>query len=182
MLREGHLGISMLLYAPLGIVITAFLSLELAVIGGLCTVFGGNLPDFDTSSQLVKHRGFTHTIWFAIITAITMAIAVFLIGTYLSISQYLKFGLIQAIFIGSFTGVGVMTHIAGDLITPRGIKPFHPVSPRNVLPVTVSERKFTFEITNADNKAYNTGFLALGILATTGAIYIVMNYVMFVDM
>ena len=77
MLREGHVGVSLLLYAPVGFLLARYASIDLAVIVGGVVLLGGSAPDYDTKTRLVKHRGFTHTVWFAGLLGIGSAVAAY---------------------------------------------------------------------------------------------------------
>lgn len=83
----------------------------LAVAGTL----GGLLPDIDHQksklgsklpiiNKLFKHRGFTHTIWFALIVYFSTAMLAPQIAIYLF--------------------VGCISHLIGDILTPMGLHPF----------------------------------------------------------
>ncbi len=80
-----------------------------------CSTFGGLLPDIDHAgsqfgskvpivAKLFKHRGFTHTVWFALITYILLA------NTNEQVSTYIA--------------IGCISHIIGDILTPMGLRPF----------------------------------------------------------
>lgn len=79
-----------------------------------CSTVGGLLPDIDHAnsrlgskvpifSKIFKHRGFTHTIYFA-------GIVTLLIYYYNPI-------------VALYIGVGCISHLIGDILTPMGLKP-----------------------------------------------------------
>lgn len=83
----------------------------LAVVGTV----GGLLPDIDHPNsklgskvpivdKVFKHRGFTHTVWFAMIVYILVSM------WNLQVAKYLF--------------VGCISHLIGDILTPMGLHPF----------------------------------------------------------
>ena len=92
MLRDGHLGISLLLFAPIGFVMLGFAPLELIVIAGVATLAGAGTPDLDTKTSLVKHRGFTHTIWFSLLYGVAVAGFTFVSPDVFGFSNFQSFG------------------------------------------------------------------------------------------
>jgi inner membrane protein len=163
MYKRGHDGLNALLYAPIAVLTTFFLSIELTIIGGVLFIGVARLPDtdrhFDSSMDTnrtelleyipITHRGLTHTIWFAVATGGILApLAVLLTNMFpQNVPQT------TALIYGFLTGTGgVLTHLLGDFITPTGIKPFTPIS----------KNKYTLNICDADNKLANYGFLLTG--------------------
>lgn len=174
MLREGHFGIALLMYAPFAFIFILLGWFELGVLELVFTLVGVGLPDKDTKLKIVKHRGFTHTIWFAILVSFGSMGFIAAVPLIIDISTFATIGLVEIVLGGLFTGYGVITHLLGDMITPRGIRPFHPIVPREKLKYKISDRKYTLELTNARNKTANTVLLVIGclsmILATVGGI------------
>jgi inner membrane protein len=139
------------------------------VLAGALT--GSNLPDIDTSIQIVKHRGFTHTFWFVGIASVASSVFIYITATYIPLGTVIRYTqstqIVMSILFGGSVGLGVITHLLGDVITPTGIKPYHPVTPRDTLPVSISEKKYVYEIAKASNKKYNIGFSILGVLSAS---------------
>lgn len=179
MLKRGHIGLTLALASPLAVGIGFFSKpIALAVVAG--AVAGGALPDMDTQTGLVKHRGFTHTVWFSILAGISITgiIAVGLLQ--LPPSEFIPVpNEATRILFGSAFGIGIvygtLTHLIGDVITPRGIKPFDPISPRNIIPITISDKKYTYEIANASNKSLNNVASAAGVFLVGIAVVALLN-------
>jgi inner membrane protein len=171
MLREGHIGIGLLMYTPVGAVLWWTGQFLLFILGAILITTGATLPDIDTSIPIFKHRGWTHTVWFLLVTTILVTIGLFVlyntvIGQLTEVvggntSQTLTI----ALFSGGLVALGIISHLLGDMITPRGIRPFSPVTPRNLMGISASNRKVKFEFTKASSQIANGMFLALGMLA-----------------
>ena len=177
MLREGHIGLTLLIMAPIGLLVGSIFPKYtiILVISGALT--GSNLPDIDTTTKLVKHRGFTHTIWFIGIATLISGGIMYSILFYIPIERFIQFTTadqaISAVIFGLSVGMGVFTHLLGDVITPAGIRPFDPVIPRDKIPITVSDKKYVYEIRNASDPLLNKGFSVLGIVSVVLSSYIV---------
>jgi inner membrane protein len=182
MLREGHTGLTLTIVAP--VAIPASMNLDVYVIGILLVgaLLGSILPDFDTRTNVVSHRGFTHTIWFTILSAIVGGGVIYYALFHIPINRTFTFTttdhILTAIIFGVSVGVGTITHLLGDVITPQGIKPFDPLTPKNILPVTVSEKKYVYEIRNASDPLLNKGFSVLGTLSVVGSGYIISTQIL----
>lgn len=183
MLQKGHFGLSLVLAAPIagGIaLLTTPLNAVLLLAGA---IIGSGLPDLDTQTSIVKHRGFTHTVWF---TGMITILGTVFFTAFMQLFPFTGF-IIEAfelpgtfmytapVVFGVATGYGVITHLLGDAITPRGIKPFHPVTPRNRGGVTVNESKYVYDVANASNKTLNEGMFAAGVVVTCGTLYLVVQ-------
>lgn len=168
--REGHHGLNALLYAPVAVLVSLFASVELAIIGALLFVGTSSLPDFDrhfdnnmnsNRSDLwtlvpIKHRGFTHTVWFAGIMGIggaAIAVAMAPMAASQPIELVMVFGFATAFF-------GILGHILGDAMTPMGVRPFSPLS----------RKKYGFAWFKAKNRVANYGFLFIGGIALLAAL------------
>lgn len=93
------------------------------------------LPDLDMKLPVVKHRGITHTVWFALVAAVAGA----LIGYFLlwPVGAFLLPDRSWSRLVGTafFCYLGfhaVITHLLGDVLTPAGIRPFSPVADTEV--------------------------------------------------
>jgi len=151
--REGHVGAALLVYAPLGFIVTLLAGAEAAIIGAVGASALAMVPDWDMRVPFVKHRGPTHTVHFAVLVGIILGIA----GAALGAQE----GIVAAIVLGIFGVVlGALTiasHIAADALTPMGVKPFR------------NGQKYSFDVARAANPIANYGLLALGVIALAGA-------------
>jgi inner membrane protein len=201
--RSGHVGIGLLLYAPLILIagsigtvhlLVAILGAVLIVdlllpvtaalwiltsnantrLGNTRTGFGRRsfslvmLPDIDQNIDRLTHRGKTHTIWFAVIAAVTFGIAGAVVG---SLTMELapeseNLPLFSGLFFGYLAFHGVVTHLLGDVLTPWGIWLFRPVSDTN----------YSLDLVKADNTKANLFLFVVGIAAAAGAtVYMLMQ-------
>ena len=126
----GHIGISLLLFAPLAGLLVSTGQPLLAVLTGLLMVALGPLPDLDTYTDRLAHRGSTHTVWFALGVGLVAGLGAGLWNGYISSHRLLPV-LIPSWF-GGVSTLAILGHLAGDLVTPMGLWPFRPVSDRHV--------------------------------------------------
>lgn len=118
--RDGHLGISLLLYAPLASVRSASGSTTVLGLGVAGVVFWSLAPDVDQMLP-IPHRGPTHSFVAAGFAGIlTSLLAIVMVET----------GTGAAVFGFGIGVLGVTSHLLGDVITPMGIRPWWPFSDR----------------------------------------------------
>lgn len=124
----GHVGISLLLYAPIAAWTVSTGQPTLAVLTGVLMMVLSPLPDFDIYTDRIAHRGPTHTVWFALAVGFIVGIAAGLL-VQLSVPSSLQLSPLWAAgWFGSIAVATICGHLAGDLITPMGIRPFRPLS------------------------------------------------------
>jgi len=130
--RKGHVGVSMMVA---GIVLLAVpVAYALPIILTLLTT--ERLPDLDFKIPFLKHRGYSHTIWAALVvaTAIAGSVAGGLAYTAVSFESVAPFvnpeTTFAVLWVGTF--LGFMSHYAGDMITngtgEYGVQLFHPLT------------------------------------------------------
>ena len=86
-------------------------------------------PDVDHRVPWLDHRGFTHTVWFAALLGVAVALAATAVDRRLAggASSPSRSGRCAAR--GFAVGAGaVLVHLAADVITPMGIRPFASLS------------------------------------------------------
>lgn len=182
MLREGHLGIGILAYLPVAAVFAVMDYWVLFGIGLWTTLLGSGLPDFDTRLIFVKHRGWTHTIWFILVTAVTGVVVgvvtlEWLIGRLPLGSSFVAAQVsvaTVAVFAGGLT-LGVTFHILGDTLTREGICLFHPVLPRDMGGFEVNTTRYNFGSLRAKNRVVNSAFLAAGLVGLSVVVFLAGN-------
>ena len=152
---RGHVGLGLLAYAPFAAFALGAGQFELALAAGVLAAAFATLPDVDQSLP-IPHRGPTHTL------AFTVGMGVLAGGL-----TALLAGIVMAsppawtpLFIGSVATVTLWSHLLGDVITPMGIRPFHPLSGAH----------FTLDLTPAKNPRANVLLLSTGVLALSAAV------------
>ena len=154
---RGHIGIALLVYAPVAGVTLAIGEPGLTLLGGGFTVVAATLPDADQQLPL-PHRGPTHTLAFAaamgLLAGVLAAVALAIPGVARGIPAW------TPAFVGGVTTLSLCSHIAGDALTPMGIQPFRPLSTAH----------YTLDLTPAKNPRANWLFLAAGVLSTAVAV------------
>lgn len=145
----GHFGIVLLVF---GFVIFGLVARDKTRAAKIITVTAlpmGIAPDIDLQIVQLAHRGFTHTIWAAIIAGGVLAIIAF------CFEPLALTGKREESFYGFVTGFGgVCCHLAGDVITPMGIKPLYPLL----------DKPHTFDLVYASNQPANLALFVAGIL------------------
>lgn len=159
MYRTGHLGTSLLLYAPVGYLLIGSRPL-LAVIGGVVVLSLASLPDIDHQLPVVSHRGVTHSLLFAaLVGAVGWGVGSLLGGLDIGTVSLAGTTLSAAQFLGALGAYGILAHLAGDIVTPAGVPLLWP------LPTTVS-----LSLVGAGNTIANYGLLAAGVIATAAVL------------
>lgn len=149
----GHVGAALAAYSPIAFVSLVADAPGLAMVGTLVTVALASLPDADHHVPLVAHRGYSHTVWFALIVGAGCAAAfaggVSLLG--------LTIGRLDPLDLGAFGfAVGtvvVLSHVVADALTPMGVAPFSPLR----------RKRYSLGVTAAANPVANLLLLLLGL-------------------
>jgi inner membrane protein len=157
MYARGHIGLGLITTAPLLYFISKTQSVSL-IIGTLLLVGTVSpLPDIDLKIPLLKHRGMTHTVWYAIGVGVLFAIATYTTNLSVFQSTVLTSGFY---FVFGFSLVG--SHILGDVITPMGISPFQPFS----------TQKYSLGVVKSANRYVNTALFIVGVFVVISAMYL----------
>jgi len=159
MLRVGHYGVAMLAYAPVVFVLLESGHPGFAGLGLPLLFVMSRLPDVDRRLPFVRHRGPTHTVWFATLTGAPVAFASVTKSGHLILDVPNAFGI-------GIPVLGVLSHLIADSLTPAGIRPFWPFSSRLV----------SFHLVRAANSVANYGLFLLGVLGLCIACLAGVNY------
>lgn len=159
MYRRGHYGITLLLTTPVMYILG--LETRTVVLGVLFTGIALTtcmLPDIDLKLPLIQHRGITHTVGFALVTAVLFGvIAIGILSQLHSLSGKLTVYGFGFAFFCVFTGI--IGHLLGDALTigrdEYAITPLWPLS----------DRQLRFGLTRASSPVWNNGLFILGVLA-----------------
>lgn len=164
MYRTGHLGISLLMFSPIGYLLVSVGSPFAALLTGASMIWLAMLPDVDHRLEFLEHRGVTHSLLFAVFVG-----AAFWVGGHLVMvvgggtlgAELRNLGPVQGVVlptVGFAVGfLSVCAHLLGDLLTPAGVNVFWPVG-----------SEYSLSITPADSTFANNGLLLLGTF-TVGA-------------
>ena len=143
--RWGHVGAALLAYAPVGAAVTEAGDPSLAAAGAAVAVAVSTLPDAD-EFLTVDHRGPTHTVWFvaggALVACGLGALAGPAVGRAVALPAVA----------GVAVGLSLSSHLLADLVTPMGVRPFHPLSSWH----------HSLELTLAKNPRANAALFGLG--------------------
>lgn len=148
MYRKGHVGASLVVYAPTAFALAALTTVEFAVLGAIVVSSMAMVPDVDVRIPFVTHRGITHTVWFALIVGSGFALVGAAVG--------FEGGIVTTVslaVIGFVLGAGtILSHLLADALTPMGIQPYAPLR----------DDHFTFDVAKAANPVANYALLVLG--------------------
>lgn len=154
---HGHVGLGVLASSPLFAWLVALdrLWVAAAVVAGAALF--GVLPDADEFLS-IPHRGPTHTVWFVIgvpavvgavlsVDLVPAPVPVAVPGSLLATGFATSFAtgsdplsVTGAIVIAITAALSLASHLAGDVLTPMGLRPFAPLSDWHVsLNVTLSK-------------------------------------------
>lgn len=159
MYRAGHLGVSLLVFLPVGLGLVLAGRTELAVLGEVCVLAVASLPDVDHEVPLVSHRGVTHTVWFALLVGFGFGAVGWILGG----RPTTPAAPALAVAGFAFGTLGICAHLLGDVLTPMGIRPLWPLS----------RRTLTLNLVRAKNPLANYGLLAAGVFGTVAAVLVV---------
>jgi inner membrane protein len=148
MYRTGHLGVSLLVFAPFGVLLVRAGHPELAYLSGLVMLWLCMLPDVDQRLPGVPHRGPTHSLLFAALVGVVFAAAGAVVGARTGLAYPFGLGAF-GFLLGSLT---VLAHLLADSLTPAGVNYLWPLSART----------YTVSVTRADNAVANYLLLVVG--------------------
>jgi inner membrane protein len=158
--RKGHLGVALLVFAPIAFVLLAADRAALAAVTGGAMLWFAMLPDVDHRIPGVPHRGPTHSLLFAALVGGAFAALGAVVGGAGSVGGVGGVSLpVLGFAIGALT---VVAHLLGDALTPAGVNFLWPVSTRT----------YTVGLCRADNTTANYGLFAIGVFATGAATYL----------
>lgn len=150
MFPPGHVGIALLLYAPLAYAL-AIRGREKAMTAGVVALVLLTLaPDLDVFVPWLAHRGLSHSIAAAVCLGFGAGTVGWASGWTAGARRAERAAM--GVFVGFFGGVG---HLAGDVITPWGVQPFAPVHPAT----------YTLDLVAARDPTANVALFALGFAA-----------------
>ena len=157
MYRKGHLGVSLLVFAPVGYALVTAGHPAVAAVAGLVMVQLSTLPDIDHRLPMVDHRGATHSLAFAALVGGAGAAVGVVADSVVSVGLPLP---AVGFAIGALT---ILAHLLGDTLTPMGVNYLWPLP---AAPVSLS-------LTPADNPVANSGLFGLGLAVTAGWVAVV---------
>ncbi|ELZ45792.1 membrane-bound metal-dependent hydrolase [Halorubrum californiense DSM 19288] len=156
MYRKGHVGASLVVYAPFGFLVAALASIEVGLVGAAGVASLAMVPDLDTRVPFVKHRGITHTVWFALLVGVAFGVV--------GLAAGLRRGVVEALLFGGagllFGVVTIVSHLLADALTPMGIRPFAPLR----------DTEYTLDLFTAANPIANYALLGLGGVVAAAAL------------
>ena len=161
MYTKGHIGISLLLYAPIMSWLLANGFVGFGIAGFLFVGAFATLPDQDQNVWFLSHRGRSHSIGSAFIFGLSTVLILVLVFTF-SAMFLVPLGSIIGVppmaIIGFFGFISVFTfisHLLADLLTPSGVRVLRPFS----------DKKYGAGLVYASNPVANIAFWLIGWIA-----------------
>lgn len=156
--RTGHLGVALLVSAPLAAHLLHRGLPERAVVAGVVLVWLAMLPDVDRRLPWIPHRGPTHSLVFAVLVGASFG------GGWWALASVpglrLPSGLPSPAQGFGLGALAVLAHLLADLLTPAGVAVFWPLSDHSV----------SIGLVRANDPLANLGLVALGVTAVAGAV------------
>ena len=153
MYRTGHLGVSLLLFGPVGNWLVTAGYPALALLVGATMVSLANLPDLDTQVPGLPHRGPTHSLPFAAVVGAVLAFLAARVEPVFAVTVPPGLSMATAGFLLGFGSV--LAHLLADVITPMGVAFLWPYP-----------RRWSLNLTPSKDPVWNYGLLALGGVST----------------
>lgn len=150
----GHLGLALLVYAPVAANALRRGRAPLALLGLVGVLALSTAPDVDLYLPAVAHRGVTHTVWAVLAVGAIAAIVASRIGP-IGVD-----GRGRARFGALVGGSAILSHLLGDAVTPMGIRPFLPLE----------ETTYTLSLVYSSDPAANAGLLVAGVVVFAAAV------------
>lgn len=165
MYRHGHYGVALLVSAPVG----SLLGPAAGPAFSLVAVATSMLPDWDTRTTRVRHRGVTHTVGFAVVAAVGAGLLA--TAGWLVVREVAPAAVPSGVppaevgpFVAAGTFLGVASHLLADALNPGyGTNAMRPLWP-------ASRRVVRWGIARVDSPAWNWGLLVVGSLAQVAAL------------
>ena len=160
MYRKGHLGVSLIVFAPIGYTLVGLGAPELAALTGGVMLWLVMLPDVDHRLPMIEHRGPTHSLAFAALIGGIGAVLGIAVESVLggAAESIVDVGLTLPAVGFAIGALTVIAHLIGDTLTPAGVNYLWPLS----------SRTFSVSMARASNSWANSGLFGLGLLVTAG--------------
>lgn len=128
MQRSGHVGIGLFRFAPVALGLTWSGRTAVLPAGLLGVLMASTAPDLDKIVPHIAHRGITHTLLAAVVTGIVYGLVAPSISAPGAASSGASLGhpRFLSLAAGLLGFLGVVGHLAGDVLTPRVFDPGTP--------------------------------------------------------
>jgi inner membrane protein len=176
--RQGHLGLALAFVAPYSYFLATSVGMAFALGAIGIAVAVSDLPDKDQHIPGLSHRGFSHTLWAALIVSSAAGGVGYSLAARLPQAERSSIQFIESLATASPEGVawfvaiaaflGYVSHLFGDMLTVgsdyygMNVEPFAPIS----------NASFQLGLTKADSKFWNGFLLLTGTIATAGSLYL----------
>jgi inner membrane protein len=160
--RNGHLGVALVLFAPVGATLVVVGKPAFAYLAGVAMLWLAMLPDVDHRLPGVSHRGVTHTLSFALAVGAALGAA----GAFAAARLALADPVVGGVVGFSAGALSVLAHLLADLLTPAGVPILWPLS----------SRRYSLELVCASNRIANTLLLLTGVFVAVTTLVVTLRY------
>lgn len=174
MYKNGHIGLALLFAAPFALLFGLLFGPHWAVLTLAFSFTTARVPDMDQRLNILTHRGFTHTVWFALLVSVVMGSLVTQLISILDFNtvgngEFLSWLIadIPTLVLASFGFMlGFMSHLFGDILTEAYDYTINPYWP-------VSKKHYTLGWATADSRIWNWGLFLSGIISATAVLFLI---------
>lgn len=151
----GHVGVTLLAYAPLSYRLVRVGRGRRAAAGAATLLLLVCAPDLDSHVAFLTHRGVTHTVWAAVVVGAAVG------ATWWWLTPRRGIARDEATAFGFVVGaLSVLHHLAGDALNPNGVQPLLPLA----------DHRIALDLVTAADPAANLALATAGIAALLASV------------
>lgn len=174
MYKNGHIGLALLFAAPFAFLFGIVFGPHWGVLTLVFSFTTARVPDMDQRLNILTHRGFTHTIWFALIVSVAMGSLVTQLVSILEFNtigngEFLSWLVadIPTLLLATFGFMlGFISHLVGDILTEAYDYTINPYWP-------ISNKPYTLGWATADSRLWNWGLLLCGSVSAGVVLFLI---------
>lgn len=151
----GHVGVTLLAYAPLSYRLVRVGRGRRAAAGAAALLLLVSAPDLDSRVGFLAHRGLTHTVWAAVVVGAAVGAAWWWLTPRRGVERD------EATAFGFVVGaLSVLHHLAGDALNPNGVQPLYPLA----------DHRIALDLVAAADPAANLALASAGVAALLASV------------
>lgn len=151
----GHVGVTLLAYAPLSYRLVRVGRGRRAAAGAATLLLLVCAPDLDSHVAFLSHRGFTHTLWAAALVGAAIG------ATWWRLTPRRGLERDEAAAFGFVVGaLSVLHHLAADALNATGVRPLYPLA----------DHRLALDLVAAGDPAANLALATVGVAALLASV------------